>query len=443
MAVLLAAGLAIVGCTQSQPEVRKTPPPEPTAGSTRAASSILLAAAEGQRDAVPLESSAYGEYLAGLVAAHSQDYGTAADFMIRALDSDPDNVDLLRRAFVLTAAEGRHSESLELARRLVDQEPANAVALLVLAVDAVVRDQPDAAGDQLAAQPGRGLSILYEPLLNAWLRVGAGDISGAQKNASGLDGREGFESLYLMHKALLYDVGDDAERAAEAYRDLLGRLDSPSLRFAVLAGNFFERQGQPEAATEIYASYTLANPDTTLMAVFDVAERGDDAPAPILRGYKDGWAEVLFDLAGILSQERADEMALLHAHLAIRLKPDLDLARIAARPPSRPIGGSTRQRGSLGRRGCASPTRSAAWSAPKRPWSSWNPWQPNGRTVSNRFTGSATYCACRNALARRRRLTTGPLSGSPSRSATTGACSISAASRWSATDSGNERKAIS
>jgi tetratricopeptide (TPR) repeat protein len=165
-----------------------------------------LAAAEGQRDAVPLESSAYGEYLAGLVAAHSQDYGTAADFMIRALDSDPDNVDLLRRAFVLTAAEGRHSESLELARRLVDQEPANAVALLVLAVDAVVRDQPDAAGDQLAAQPG---SILYEPLLNAWLRVGAGDISGAQKNASGLDGREGFESLYLMHKALLYDVGDN------------------------------------------------------------------------------------------------------------------------------------------------------------------------------------------------------------------------------------------
>ncbi len=328
MAVLLAAGLAVVGCTQSQPEVRKTPPPEPTAGSTRAASSILLAAAEGQRDAVPLESSAYGEYLAGLVAAHSQDYGTAADFMIRALDSDPDNVDLLRRAFVLTAAEGRHSESLELARRLVDQEPANAVALLVLAVDAVVRDQPDAAGDQLAAQPGRGLSILYEPLLNAWLRVGAGDISGAQKNASGLDGREGFESLYLMHKALLYDVGDDAERAAEAYRDLLGRLDSPSLRFAVLAGNFFERQGQPEAATEIYASYTLANPDTTLMAVFDVAERGDDAPAPILRGYKDGWAEVLFDLAGILSQERADEMALLHAHLALRLKPDLDLAHL-------------------------------------------------------------------------------------------------------------------
>lgn len=328
LAVLLTAGLTLAGCAQSRPEVSETQPAEPAAGSTRSASSILLAAAEGQRDVLPLESSAYGEYLAGLVATHSHDFGAAADFMIRALDSDPDNVDLLRRAFVLTAAEGRHSESLELARRLVDQEPANAVALLVLAVDAVVRDQPDAARKQLAAQPGRGLSILYDPLLNAWLEIGAGDVAEAQKHASGLDGREGFESLYLMHKALLYDVGGDADLAAEAYRDLLGRLDSPSLRFAVLAGNFFERQGQQEAAQDIYAAYTLANPDTTLLGVFETKESENGATAPVLRSYKDGWSEVLFDLAGILSQERADEMALVHAHLALRLKPDLDLAHL-------------------------------------------------------------------------------------------------------------------
>ena len=117
----------------------------------------------------------------------------------------------------------------------------------MLAVDAVIRDQQDVARDHLAELPDRGLSILYGPLLNAWLEVGAGDLEAAQDTAAGLDGRDGFESLYLMHKALLYDVGGDPAQASEAYRDLLGRLDSPSLRFAVLAGNFFERQGEREA----------------------------------------------------------------------------------------------------------------------------------------------------------------------------------------------------
>jgi len=328
LAALLAAGLAMAGCTQSQPDATEMHLTGSSTGSARAASSILLAAGESQRDLMPLEASVYGEFLAGLVATYSRDFSAAADFMIRALDSDPENLDLLRRAFVLTAAEGRHSENLQLARRLVDQEPANAVALLVLAVDAVIRDQRDTARDLLAAQSDRGLSILYVPLLNGWLRVGAGDLALGQSEASGLDGREGFESLYLMHKALLYDIGGDAERAGEAYQDLLGRLDSPSLRLAVLAGNFFERQGRHDLAGEIYAKYHLANPDTTLLVPFAANDGEGAAAVPILRDYKDGWAEVLFDLAGILSQERADEMALVHAHLALRLKPDLDLAHL-------------------------------------------------------------------------------------------------------------------
>jgi Flp pilus assembly protein TadD len=81
-------------------------------------------------------------------------------------------------------------------------------------------------------------------------------------------------------------------------------------------------------ANQIYARYAQANPDTTLLISLASDTGTGTAPAPILRDYKDGWAEVLFDLAGILSQERADEMALVHAHLALRLKPDLDLAHL-------------------------------------------------------------------------------------------------------------------
>lgn len=323
------AGLLAAGC--NRPPAAPTEPhaQQPATGAARSASAILLAAAESQSDALPLKTSPYGDYLAGLVATHTNDYGAAADFMIRALNSDPNNVDLLRRAFILTAAEGRHTDSLQLARRLVELEASNAIALLVLSVDDVVRQQQDAARARLAAQPERGLSVLYRPLLTAWLEVGAGDLEAAQTALAALDGREGFESLYLMHKALIYDVGGDIEQAASAYRDLLGQLETPSLRFALLAGNFFERQGDLDTAREVYAKYYRANPDTTLLVSLNPgADSGGGKPAPILRGYQEGWAEVLFDLAGILSQERADEMALIHAHLALRLKPDLDLAHL-------------------------------------------------------------------------------------------------------------------
>jgi len=328
LALIVAAGLAVGACSQSLPALNETTAPKPSNESAAAASSLLLAAAESQSDMVPLADSAYGDYLAGLVATNSRDLGAAADFIIRALDRDPDNLDLLRRGFVLTAAEGRHSECLQLARRLVDQEPANTVALLVLAVDAVVRDQQEAARGHLASQPDRGLSMLYGPLLNAWLEVGAGDLPAAQAKAAELDGREGFESLYMMHRALLYDVGGDATRAGESYHSLLGRLETPSLRFAALAGNFFERQGEPDKANEIYGRYYQSNPDSTLLISTGERVPATGGSAPVLRDYKDGWAEVLFDLAGILSQERADEMALIHAHLALRLKPDLNLAHL-------------------------------------------------------------------------------------------------------------------
>jgi tetratricopeptide (TPR) repeat protein len=118
-----------------------------------AASNTLLAAAEGQSDLAPMRASSYGDYLAGLVAGHRRDLTAAADHMIRALERDPDNPDLLVRAFALSAADGRQAESLRLARRLIEIEPNNATANLVLAVDAVVRDDPELAAKRLDACP--------------------------------------------------------------------------------------------------------------------------------------------------------------------------------------------------------------------------------------------------------------------------------------------------
>jgi tetratricopeptide (TPR) repeat protein len=165
-------------------------------------------------------------------------------------------------------------------------------------------------------------------LLQGWLNVAAGDLAAAEAAAAGLDTQGGFAGLRALHVALFYDVGGDHESAKAAYESMLEEVREPSLRLAWLAGNFFERTGAREAAVEVYRSYREANPESGLLD--DAAARAESGsvPAPVLADYKDGWAEVLFNLGGVLTQERVEDMALIHGYLALRLKPDMEIGRL-------------------------------------------------------------------------------------------------------------------
>src|SRR3990172_554242 len=65
-----------------------------------------------------LAPSPLGHYLAGRHARKSYDLGAAADLMTFALATDPDNLDLLRQTYLLTASQGRMAEAAALGERL-------------------------------------------------------------------------------------------------------------------------------------------------------------------------------------------------------------------------------------------------------------------------------------------------------------------------------------
>ena len=88
-------------------------------------------------------TSPSGTYLAGLVAGHSRDYSVAADLMLHALRASPENPQLLARSFLLTASVGRDQEAIDLAKRLLVVSPDQALAHLVLLIDAVKREDWD------------------------------------------------------------------------------------------------------------------------------------------------------------------------------------------------------------------------------------------------------------------------------------------------------------
>ncbi len=307
--------------------------PSPTVQSASAVH-IQLAAADGRADAPVPFTSPYGDYLAGRFASHERDLSSAADFMQRAWESEPDNFELLRGAFLLVAAEGRHAEAVRLARRVLEVGPANGnypeaiLVKLVLTVDSVERGDLEGAQDMLDAMPDRRLGKFLPPLLGSWVKLGQEDIEAALATIAPMGETEGLAMLYTLQVALLNDVAGRPVEAEAAYRATLEKSTSPSLRTTWLIGNFFERQGKAEDATGIYEQFRAAEPGSDL---FDPALQRlatGTRPAPSVADYKAGMAEALFNLANLLSRERAQEQALLQIHLALRLSPRFQLARL-------------------------------------------------------------------------------------------------------------------
>lgn len=317
---LLGALLLVAGCAASA----DTPAP--------AVPSRILLAAAGESE-VPVDGrsnsgSPFGAYLAGLFASNHNDLSAAADFMTHALVYDPENTQLLTRSLMLLAGSGRYEQAVETARKLSAQDPANGIALLVLAVDAVERSALDEAREIIERLPDRGLSSVTQPLLRAWLETERGDGDAALQAAMPLKNKSGFGLFYYLHVGLMQVVlGQNAEAKA-SFEEAVELAGQPSLRMVWLAGNALERIGDRERAIALYRAFLERNPDSSIIGgVLATAEAGK-RPESLMPNARAGMAEALFNLAGLLSQERAEEVALVHLHLALALRPDLLVGHI-------------------------------------------------------------------------------------------------------------------
>ncbi len=326
MLQVAAMGFVAAACTggeasQSQAE------PQSNAVSNR----IILAANSGVSQDELTQSpfvSPYGAYLAGIVAGYERDVSSATDFMLYALHFDPKNPQLLRRSFALTAADGRHEKATELAKSLVKLEPTHGIANLVLAVDAAERGDWDGADKIITDLPARGLNTLAGPMIQAWTHVARGDREAALTALGALKDNRGFSVLYRLHLALINDVMGANQDAEAAYEDILATVGDPTLRLVWLVGNFYERVGKPEQARTLYETFLQKRPSSTLMEPILAQLDDGEAAKPEIKGAKDGIAEVLFNIAGLLSQERAEDAALVYVHQSLRLKPDFLVASV-------------------------------------------------------------------------------------------------------------------
>lgn len=266
------------------------------------------------------ESSA-GAYLAGRDAQARHDLPLASLYLLRALNADPENVELLQRTTLALALEGRLDEAEAVAQRLGSFDEEATVPAMLLAERRA--KQGDWAGVEAAVEhlPPRGLNNYLTPLVKAWAKAGQGDTDGALEMLAALDPKAGFGVLRDFNTALIDDLAGRNEAAEAAYRATLAAPAGHTLRTAELVGDFLSRTGRAEEAKALAASLHRDHPDLPQVTV--------GGPRPVANA-ADGLAEAFFGAAGTMRQGNAPDLALLFSRFALDLKPDFQLARLMA-----------------------------------------------------------------------------------------------------------------
>lgn len=273
--------------------------------------------------------STVGNYLAGRHAQAENDPRAALAFLDASLAADPGNVDLLRRAFLLTSAEGDMKRAVELAAKLETLDTKAPLADMVLAIEDIKRGRNDAAIRRLDKMPDGGINAFVVPLIRAWVEFGRGNVDAAVRTLEKATARESAKPLMHLHTALVSEAAGRIGEAKSHYQIVADSQRGFSLRVAELMGAMLERAGDPAAAKVLYEKYLSERPESRLLADA-MARVAGKAKAPSLEvaTAPAGVAEGLFGIASSLRQQNARETALILGQYALYLKPNFPVVQV-------------------------------------------------------------------------------------------------------------------
>ncbi|PPR62593.1 MAG: Beta-barrel assembly-enhancing protease [Alphaproteobacteria bacterium MarineAlpha4_Bin2] len=276
----------------------------------------------------PYEKSIFGSYLAGRFAEKLQDLSTAAELINRVFEDDPENDQLLRRAFILFLASGQIDQAMKLAEILAERNVGTTVSLLLLAAREIKLGRYGAAQTWLEDMPTRGLAKYSLPVATAWIKAGLGNFAAAINSLEHLSKQSGFESLINLHIALLHEIAGRPGAALEVYAEATKDMSKVPLRMVRAMGTFLEGDGKVEEARNLYEKYLENHPTSYLMVSEMKRLKAGVSPKPIAADASAGFAEGMFNLASALPLTRAGAHSLLYARLATYLQPNFPVAQL-------------------------------------------------------------------------------------------------------------------
>ena len=306
-ASLTLAGLALVGC-----QTTATRAPVNTGS-----------------NATITPSTTAGSYLMARQAYRARDLGQAAANFASALNNDPENPTLIRRAFLAELEFGAIPAAVTLAERAERLgDSGGPFMLLTLALNAAKAKDWAAAEDRLLRLRKTRLNQILAPLVSGWVAVGRGDFDAASASFDKLKGISGFEVLALLHSAHAKRLEGDIENASTLFAEALAKAGKPPLRLSLAAAIHHAASGRTDEAERILKERDERDHDSiAVAAVLAAAGSGSQVPG-LVGSATDGIAEALFDIASALQRERGNNASMIMAQLALHMRPAFPLTQL-------------------------------------------------------------------------------------------------------------------
>ena len=278
------------------------------------------APAEARVEAAPADSSA-GAYLAGRDAQSRHDLGNATLYLGQAMALDTDNVEILHRAAIAYAMQGKIAEAANLAGRLEAFDEEATVPAMLLAEQAAKRGDWAGMTALLDHLPARGLNTYLLPLCRSWANAGQGKTDEALASLAPLAHIQGLGTLRDFNAGLINDLGGRTEAAETDYRATLAGASGRTMRTVSVIAGFYHRHGRDDEGQRLLDAFHREHPELPELGVADHAQVTSAA---------DGLAEGFFGASLTLRQANMPDLALFFSQLALDLKPDFPLARVMA-----------------------------------------------------------------------------------------------------------------
>jgi len=327
--LLLAAAL-LAGCAAGDPGApgpraegpQRLAQAGPPAGSSQGAQPPRRPA-PAAAPAEPQPEGVFGPYLAGRLAANESDAAGAADALLAALALDPDEPEILVRAFNAAVMDGR-PEAVRLARRLPESQLA---ALLLAGADAQA-GRWDRAEARIRALPRQGSAQILQPLLLAWTQAGRGTPDAALATLRPFTESGPLRGVTALHGAMIADLANRPREAERLVRIAVAEAAEPNMRLATIAAGILARAGRETDGARLFDAMAIGSDDIALTA--GPAARRAALAGRAVASPTEGMAEAQVSLGSALRNQGSPELALILARLSLRLRPGFAPAQILA-----------------------------------------------------------------------------------------------------------------
>ncbi len=258
----------------------------------------------------PLHTTS-GAYLIGRHAQIEQDWRTAGLSFSKLLeDSRFENMDLIKRAMVLSVGSGEIDTAAKLATKIVESgDKDSALAQLILTLHAAKKDDFAQASKELDNMTRGGVAEIVKPALSPWISYANTKTLPPLKPVS--------NGLTVYNEMLAADLANDKERLKTLATQYTNRATlSAKLREQI--GDILVSQGLNLEALEVYK---IIEDDEDVTAKIKALEAKQEIPKDTLyQGVKnvaEGIGLALTDMAVLFYQESGTDSARIFAHLAL------------------------------------------------------------------------------------------------------------------------------